>query len=32
MDAWRPFDPWLAPLRVALGKTLTDYPDAPDFD
>jgi len=29
MDAWRPFDPWLAPLREALGATLEAYPDAP---
>jgi len=29
MDAWRPFDPWLAPLRDALGATLEAYPNAP---
>lgn len=32
MDAWRPFDPWLAPLRDALGTTLPAYPDAPAAD
>ncbi|CAN5543811.1 tetratricopeptide repeat-containing sulfotransferase family protein [soil metagenome] len=32
MDAWRPFDAWLAPLRDALGATLTTYPDAPAVD
>ncbi len=26
MDAWRAFDPWLAPLRTALGPALTGYP------
>ena len=29
MDAWRPFDAWLGPLRDALGETLAVYPDAP---
>jgi tetratricopeptide (TPR) repeat protein len=32
MNAWRPFDPWLAPLRDALGATLSAYPDAPAAD
>ncbi len=26
VDAWKPFDPWLGPLREALGPVLTDYP------
>lgn len=29
VDAWRPFDRWLEPLRDALGTTLHTYPDAP---
>jgi hypothetical protein len=28
-DAWTAFDPWLAPLKAALGDVLTAYPDAP---
>jgi len=30
MDAWRPFDTWLSPLREALGSTLLAYPNAPE--
>ena len=28
-DHWRNYDPWLAPLRAALGPVLDAYPDAP---
>ena len=28
-EAWTAFDPWLAPLKTALGDVLTAYPDAP---
>jgi hypothetical protein len=28
-DQWRPFEPWLGPLRNALGSVLDAYPDAP---
>jgi Flp pilus assembly protein TadD len=31
MDQWRHFDPWLGPLRQALGPALDAYPDAPRF-
>ncbi|MFC3579996.1 tetratricopeptide repeat-containing sulfotransferase family protein [Sphingomonas hylomeconis] len=27
--AWQPFEPWLDPLKAALGAVLTSYPDAP---
>ncbi|MFM6854449.1 MAG: sulfotransferase family protein, partial [Sphingopyxis sp.] len=27
--AWQPFDPWLDPLKTALGDVLTHYPAAP---
>lgn len=30
MDQWRPYAPWLEPLRQALGDVLTAYPAAPD--
>jgi tetratricopeptide (TPR) repeat protein len=29
MAAWRPFEPWLEPLKEALGPVLTSYPDVP---
>jgi hypothetical protein len=32
VDHWRHYEPWLAPLKSALGKVLDGYPDAPDFD
>jgi tetratricopeptide (TPR) repeat protein len=32
MDAWRPFDPWLGPLRDALGPALDTYPKEPFCD
>ena len=28
-DHWRNFDPWLGPLKVALGPVLETYPEAP---
>jgi len=29
VDQWRHFEPWLEPLKTALGPALTAYPDAP---
>jgi cytochrome c-type biogenesis protein CcmH/NrfG len=29
MDQWQPFEPWLNPLKQALGAVLTSYPEAP---
>lgn len=29
-EAWRPFEPWLEPLKTALGPVLDAYPNAPD--
>jgi Sulfotransferase family len=31
MDQWRPYEPWLAPLKEALGPVLTAYPAVPDL-
>ncbi|MDE2304366.1 MAG: sulfotransferase [Gammaproteobacteria bacterium] len=31
LDHWRHFEPWLGPLRDALGSVLTAYPAVPDF-
>lgn len=31
LDNWRPFEPWLAPLKQALGPVLEAYPAAPNF-
>jgi tetratricopeptide (TPR) repeat protein len=28
-EAWKPFEPWLDPLKAALGDALTAYPAAP---
>jgi tetratricopeptide (TPR) repeat protein len=28
-DQWRPFEPWLGPLKDALGPVLEKYPDSP---
>ena len=28
-DHWRNYDPWLGPLKAALGDVLAAYPDAP---
>jgi tetratricopeptide (TPR) repeat protein len=30
-DHWRNYDPWLGPLKAALGPVLDAYPDAPGF-
>ncbi|HEY3785193.1 MAG TPA: sulfotransferase [Steroidobacteraceae bacterium] len=32
LDHWRHFEPWLGPLRVALGPVLEQYPAVPGFD
>lgn len=29
LDSWRPFEPWLGPLKAALGPVLEAYPAAP---
>ncbi|MEQ1687829.1 MAG: sulfotransferase [Sphingopyxis sp.] len=31
VEAWKSFEPWLDPLKTALGDVLTAYPDAPGF-
>ena len=31
LDQWRNFEPWLDPLRNALGSVLDSYPDVPKF-
>jgi len=28
-EAWKPFEPWLGPLKVTLGDVLAAYPDVP---
>lgn len=28
-EAWKPFDPWLVSLKIALGDVLTAYPEVP---
>jgi tetratricopeptide (TPR) repeat protein len=30
VDQWRHFEPWLGPLKAALGEVLEAYPDIPD--
>jgi predicted Zn-dependent protease len=30
LDQWRRFDPWLGPLRTALGPLVDEYPHSPD--
>ena len=32
IDHWRHFEPWLAPLKSALGTVLDAYPAAPEFN
>jgi len=32
LDQWRHFEPWLGPLRAALGPVLEAYPSVPAFD
>ncbi len=29
LEAWKPYEPWLGPLKAALGPVLESYPDAP---
>ena len=31
LDQWRHYEPWLDPLKAALGPVLDAYPQAPDF-
>ena len=31
LDQWRNFEPWLDPLKAALGPVLDTYPEVPDF-
>jgi tetratricopeptide (TPR) repeat protein len=31
VDQWRHYEPWLAPLKAALGPLLEAYPGTPDF-
>ncbi len=31
LDHWRHYEPWLGPLKEALGAVLTRYPSVPDF-
>ena len=31
-DAWLPFEPFLGPMKTALGDVLTSYPAVPGFD
>ena len=31
MDQWRHFEPWIEPLRTALGPVLEAYPSTPDY-
>ncbi len=32
LEQWRHFEPWLEPLKAALGQVLDAYPAAPRFD
>ncbi len=32
MDRWRHYEPWLGPLKEALGSVLERYPAVPDFE
>jgi hypothetical protein len=31
VDHWRNYDPWLGPLKHALGPVLDSYPVVPEF-
>ena len=31
LTQWKNFEPWLAPLKQALGPVLDVYPDVPDM-
>ncbi len=32
LEQWRHYEPWLGPLKAALGPVLEAYPDVPDLD
>jgi tetratricopeptide (TPR) repeat protein len=32
VDQWRHFEPWLGPLKAALGNVLDSYPSVPQFE
>jgi tetratricopeptide (TPR) repeat protein len=32
LDRWRHYEPWLSPLKAALGPVLAAYPEVPDFE
>jgi hypothetical protein len=32
VDHWKNFEPWLDPLKMALGSVLESYPQVPNFD
>jgi hypothetical protein len=32
VDHWRHFEPWLDPLKKALGPVFEQYPDVPPFN
>jgi hypothetical protein len=32
VDHWKHFEPWLGPLKEALGPVLAAYPEVPEFD
>jgi hypothetical protein len=31
LEQWRNYEPWLAPLKTALGPVLDAYPNLPEF-
>ena len=31
LDSWKPYEPWLGPLKAALGEALDAYPQAPNY-
>jgi hypothetical protein len=31
LDQWKHYEPWLGPLKDALGPVLDAYPDVPEF-
>jgi len=31
IDQWRHYEPWLGPLKSALGRVLDVYPSVPEF-
>jgi hypothetical protein len=31
LEQWRHYEPWLGPLKTALGPVLAQYPGVPDF-